>query len=141
MTNENMETPASPKPVAPDTDLRQWAVYRVNQRLSRNNPPDPNHPPQPLDDLRDYRRYVIITPTAQLKNAFKINCVPIGTKSFNPYVHIPLALGEAGCSKDCYIWANEIFTLERPLFDLEYGELPVSKIQLLRMSLKNWLGL
>jgi mRNA-degrading endonuclease toxin of MazEF toxin-antitoxin module len=116
--------------------LQQWHVYHFNQEASRKD----SKPVQPLDDLRPYRRFVVITPDKFLKSALKITCVPIGEKSFNRFLHIALAKGEAGCTKDCHVWTNEIYTLDLDHFFEEYGRLPSDKIKAVELAIRDYLG-
>ncbi len=116
--------------------LKQWHVYHFNQQASRNT----SKPVQPLDELRPYRRFVVITPDRFLSQAVKITCVPIGEKSYNRFLHIPLSKGEAGCTKDCHVWTNEIYTLDLEHFFEEYGKLPNNKITDVELAIKDYLG-
>ena len=119
-----------------ELNLKQWHVYRFNQELSRKK----TSPKQPLDDWRPYRRFVIITPQLFISDALRVTCVPIGEKCFSDFLHVPLAKGEARCSKICHVWANEIYTLEKKWFDFEYGPLPEAKIDLLGAAIRDYLG-
>jgi mRNA-degrading endonuclease toxin of MazEF toxin-antitoxin module len=116
--------------------LKQWHVYHFNQEASRKA----SKPVQPLDELRLYRRFMVITPNKFLSAAVKITCVPIGERSFNRFLHVPLTKGEAGCTKDCHIWTNEIYTLDLDHFFEEYGRLPDGKIAAVELAIKDYLG-
>lgn len=48
--------------------------------------------------------------------------------------------GEAGCTKDCHVWANEIYTLDLDHFFEEYGRLPDEKIGAVELAIKDYLG-
>jgi mRNA-degrading endonuclease toxin of MazEF toxin-antitoxin module len=121
----------------PTLQLKQWHVYRVDQVVSRAS----TTPPQPLDDWRPYRRFVVIAPQQFVDVAIKITCIPIGEKSFHRLLHVPLPKGEARCTKDCHIWATEIYTLDRAHFDFEYGALSALKICELKTALRDYLDL
>lgn len=91
--------------------IQQWDVWWLDQPGARAA----SAPPQPGDPSAKNRMCVVISPNAHLGDPV---CVPIGSRAASKLFHIPLAKGEGGVVKDCFIWCNEIYTL-KPVYLLQ----------------------
>ena len=100
--------------------LAKWDIWDFDQAAARAN----TDPQQPLDPSKPNRRYLIISDEALLKNAHadtKLLCHPIGENQINALFAVPLAAGQAGCTKDCFVWCHEIYTLKAKYFFKKHG--------------------
>ena len=68
--------------------------------------------------------YVIISPDAHLQTGGWPVCLPIGTNQRSTLLDTELQKGEGGVQKTCYVWGNEIFTLNPTYFRQKMGSLP-----------------
>ncbi len=100
--------------------LKKWDVWLFDQEAARAN----TDPQQPLDPSKPHRPYLVISDNAVLANATKntkVICIPLGGKSQSRLFDVPLATGQAGCTKDCYIWCSEIYTVKVKYFCKRLG--------------------
>lgn len=98
----------------------KWDIWDFDQAAARAN----TDPQQPLDPSKPNRRYLIISDDALLKNAHadtKLLCHPLGENQINSLFALPLAKGQAGCTKDCFVWCHEIYTLKAKYFFQKCG--------------------
>ncbi len=98
----------------------KWEIWDFGQAASRAN----SEHQQPLDPNKPNRRFLIISDNALLKNAHsdtKILRHPIGENQINTLFAVPLIAGQAGCTKNCFIWCHEIYTLKAKYFYKKYG--------------------
>ena len=118
--------------------LQKWNIHRCDQQGARAS----TQPAQPSDPIKPYRFFLIISPDSHLEGGGKATCLPLGEKSWTPLLDVPLKSGEAGTTKDCYIWCNHIFTIPQANFTLEpLGVLPHNLRSDVEDALRDYLGL
>jgi hypothetical protein len=95
--------------------MKKWEIWDLDQEAARTR----TDPSQPLDPKRSTRPYLIISDNAALTHAgpeSKIICHPIGERQISSLFDVALTKGQAGCTKDCFVWCHEIYTLKRKYF-------------------------
>jgi mRNA-degrading endonuclease toxin of MazEF toxin-antitoxin module len=116
--------------------FERWGVYYCDHISARKR-----NPAIPPVDPRDRRPYVIITDADVMTRVDRVHCVPIGEIATAKYFDIRLSAGEAGVTKDSYIWTREIYTYLKSDFYQKLGVLPQAKAQELEIRLRDLLGL
>ena len=102
--------------------FNKWDIWDFDQVAARAN----TDPQQPLDPMRPNRRYLIISDNAYLKTTnenTKLLCLPIGENQTqaSQLFNVVLKAGQAGCTKDCFVWCHEIYTLKAKYFFKKHG--------------------
>ena len=102
------------------SQFSQWDVWYFDQVKSRMK----SDPQQPKDPSGKTRMYVIVSPQAHVSTGGWPVCVPIGTLSHSSLFDAEIKAGEGGVKHDCFVWCNEIYTLNPGYFRQKMGSLP-----------------
>ena len=118
-------------------DVRQWDIWWLDQPSARKD----SFPPQPGDPSVKNRLMAVVCRDTYLAAGGRPVCVPIGSVQADPLIHIPLNAKESGVLKDCYLWCNEIYTIERRFFVKKIGRLAEPRSVAIQVALRSFLDL
>lgn len=115
--------------------LKKWDIWWIDQPGSREK----SNPVQPGEPSQKNRLFVVISPDAHLESGSNPVCIPVGSKQLNRFLHVFLKKSSAGVLKDCYIWCDEIYTIDRNYFMKKIGSVPTEERNQINFALKDFL--
>lgn len=118
--------------------FRQWEVWLLDQPNSKLN----SMPPQPLDPSGKHRPYLVICPQAHIDSNGDPVLMPLGSKSSSSWAHVQLKKGDGGVEKDCFVWCNQIVTVnERYLVNSKKIQIPEERRLHVQAALRDFFDL